>query len=169
MIDRFTSGSSSSRYFTSLSQAQTFTASKTYKITGVRLYVKRSGTYPTALVVAAITTAGEYPNDQILCSGAKLFNSLSSAIYRWEQINFSSPTTLMAGKKYAIWGYINQTNGKVYWGENSSDQYPGGQAFKQVESGQPFSLLDGIDFMFETYGDIRKFINNKNMNFSWNK
>lgn len=131
---------------------QTFQASDSYSMSGVKLKLWRVGLPGTVTVSIRATAAGE-PTGGNLASGTMDGDILSATSPgSWQEITFTSPIVLTSGTTYAI--VVRATSGdlsnSVYWREDaSSPSYASGSIGGSVDSGSTWTMYASSDFMFE--------------------
>jgi len=83
--------------------AQTFTASKSYTATGVKLKLLRVGSLPGEVAASLRATSGSLPTGADLTSGVVDGNTVTTNIGgEWKEFVFSSPQALTGSTEYAI-------------------------------------------------------------------
>jgi hypothetical protein len=133
--------------------AQTFTASSSYSITSVKLYMVRSATNaPGTLTVGIRATASNKPTGSNLAVGTTDGNTLpnTGSTPEWREITFTSGYSLTSTGKYAIVLNSSNATNSVYWRiDVSSPSYAGGNSL--YGSGESWTSATTWDCLFETY------------------
>ena len=135
--------------------AQSFTASKNYDLSYVKLLLGASGN-PSAhtVTVEIFATSSDKPTGPALATGTISGATIYAGGLGWYQINMDSPVSLSNGVVYAIW-VSNDTAGStsqhIDWRMDvSSPAYGGGQLYYSGNGGSTWTGY-GYDSMFETH------------------
>lgn len=128
--------------------AQTFTPSKSHKISSVRLFLMADATSGTTYVMIKGTSAGQ-PTGASL-TYAIINNSDLPASYGWVTIEL--PTyDLVSGTTYALCLGTGTFVSTVRWGAYSSGEYSGGNMWFSNNAGGSWSTSAPTDGYFEEY------------------
>jgi len=134
-----------------LGTAQTFTASRSYSLSSVKILVYKGDTPGTITVAITNTDVNGHPSD-ILDSNTFDGNSITdSTDGEWKEVTFTS-VSISVGVKYAIRVTGGGAGHLLYWlCDSSSPSYSGGN----LERIYTFEYVSDNtrDMMFETYGD----------------
>jgi hypothetical protein len=132
--------------------AQTFTASTSHYIGGVKLLVKRYG-LPGNVSISLETTDGSGHPYLTVTSGTIDGNSLPTGDPEWRLIRFTLPYWVTAGTKYAIvassTGSDGGTTKTFIWMEKETSSYAGGN-YEWYDTSWHSDLTK--DMVFETWG-----------------
>jgi len=140
--------------------AQTFTAEHTGPLTKVAVRVSSYSSYDYAYDLRAEirATSGGTPTSTVLAAGQ--VHMVGSAAIDWQEIVFTSPTSVVAGTEYAL-VLSASTDASGYpllcvWSFDSERPYPGGRAYSGVwySGGGNVWLVwrsEDWDFCFKTY------------------
>lgn len=133
--------------------AQSFTASKNYEISSIRLKVWKLGTPEGEYLYLSIRKVeGGLPVGSDLTTGSIATADLYiGATGRWEEISLT-PYRLEEGQEYAIimWGDGHNLNDFRWRRDVESTYY--GTYFESSDSGSSWTGYYTLDLMFETYG-----------------
>lgn len=147
-IDGFVSMSGSTRW-----TSQSFTASSSYNIARVDLWMYSAGT-PGTVTVSIRAASGDVPTGPDLASGVIDGNTITSdSGGNSYEIIFSSAYSLSSSTKYCI--VVRPSAGILYWkGASITPNYTGGDNSFSFDSGSNWVPHSGVvDHWFETYED----------------
>ena len=132
-------------------RGETFTASQTYKLTSVKVFITRSGD-PQVLTLSIQETSGGLPTGVELCSGTTAVPDS----YSWVEITCGSGADLTKDQKYAlILKYpLGSGTDKITWAYQNANSYPSGDMLDTYDAGSNWTAYGGADFTFETWGDL---------------
>lgn len=135
--------------------AQTFTPAVDHVIGKVKLKLFRVGD-PGTITVSIKPTSGGKPVGADLCSGIILGTDITlDSNGDWYEISFGDGFDLDIGAQYAI--VVRAPSGdasnKVSWrADITSPTFTGGTFVSSSDSGVDWSLVSGVDCMFEEWG-----------------
>lgn len=141
--------------FTANWMSQTFTVETTHLVGKLNLKLFRVGDPGTITVSIKLTSAGKAVGGD-LCSGVIQGTDLTlDTNGEWYEISLGDGFTLEAGVQYAI--VVKAPNGdasnKVSWRADITDPtFTGGTFCSSSDSGIDWSIVSGVDCMFEEWG-----------------
>ena len=128
--------------------AMNFTASQSYTITSVKLWMFRTGT-PGTLTVSIRETTANVPSGADKASGTFAGNDLLTTPGKKEEITFAAGYSLVSGTKYAI--VCRCAAASVYWARGLSYASDGGRC-TSANAGVAWGAESVVDMVFETWG-----------------
>ena len=134
--------------------AQTFIASNSYRISSVKLALKKeAGASPGTITVSIRATSAGVPSGGDLATGTTDGDTLTTDV-EWREITFGSSISLTSGVKYAI---VARVSGETaYWVANlEGHSYANGAQCSSADSGSNWSENDTYDLGFETWGTVQ--------------
>lgn len=134
--------------------AMTFTASKDYDISSVRVKVHKLGTPVGTATLAVRATASSKPTGPDLAFGTFDGDALGASPGEWIEIALNTPVSLTMGVMYALVmraPSAGATNYCVWRDDITSPLYPGGTYNYSTNNGSTWTIFSTADFMFETY------------------
>jgi hypothetical protein len=130
-------------------RAQTFTASQSYDIQSVKLWMYRSGSPGTITVSIRATTAGAPSGADLASVEFNTTTDVATTPGGWVEITFDSSYSLTSGSVYAI--VVEKAGSTLYWrSDDTSPAYGGGDEWYS-DNGSAWYEHSGRDMMFETY------------------
>lgn len=134
---------------TSLWLSQTFTASKSYDITKVKLLLDIDGSYGNVTVSIRNTNDSGIPDGNDLCSSVvDAHNWVADDDGTWYEFEFDTSTSLIEGHKYSI--VLRADFRIIKWRYKQVGNYSGGNGLTSVNSGDTWTP-NAWDFYFEVY------------------
>lgn len=139
--------------------AQTFTASRNYNITALKLTLSRHATNaPGTITVGIAATTGGVPIDDNpvneLASGTTDGDTLSvGTSYELREIVLDTPVALTSGVQYAIIVRAAGVNPSFNWAYRLGGSYSGGMVYTSADTGGSWTAYSTYDFLFATYDD----------------
>lgn len=149
--DSYTSGDDGQETISgSAFAAQIFTASSTYDLSSVELYVNKNGAGGSIDVIIFPVSGGEPSlGGGSVSSGS--FDSSGLAGNTWQAVAMSA-ASLSSGTQYAI--VVSADNDGCVWRrDGSSPTYAGGYASLSADGGSNWTNDTGKDFLFKVNGD----------------
>jgi len=158
LVDNFESGESSSSTMDAVNDwaAQTFTASKTYTITRLSVYVAKAagGDAGTATVSLKAVNGSGIPTGADLTSGTFAASTcVESPSYGWIDVDVTE-YEVTEGTQYAIVVRADSASGgnALYWRDKSTDPaYADGARFFDTDGGASWNGPFTGDMYFRTY------------------
>ena len=132
-------------------KAQTFTPASSFSIKKVALYLEKTGSPTTDIIVSIRATSGGKPTGNDLTSGIISPSSVGGSL-SWVECVFDESYNLENGVMYAIVvGASEQDSGNhCKWANSNSDVYGGGSYQESNNGGTSWSSLS-TDFAFKVY------------------
>lgn len=137
--------------------SQSFTPAVSHIITSVKLYLNKVGAPPGIFTVSIRKSNNNLPIDLDLCSGTLVVAGLpNQPASEQKEITLGGGTLLLAESEYAI--LIRLPAGSdgqmVGWRRVSpGGGYADGDEAYSLDSGESWTELEDVDFLFEEWGD----------------
>lgn len=132
--------------------AQTFTANENYKITSVRLEIRRDLLPGNVIISIQGVVAGRPDGNNM---AVKVFNANDlPPDMGWVKIVFDTGAFLSSGIQYAIVMKVpgGDASNRIVWSYDNSGEYPGGSRVDSYDGGLNWNPVVAHDMMFETWG-----------------
>ena len=142
--DSYTSSSTNTSFV-----AQTFTASSDYKLSTVKLKIRKGSTNPGDITVELQATSSGTPTGTALATSDAVSGLTLTTSLAWYSFGFSSEYSIVSGTEYALVLKASLSS-PVYWGLEIPGTYSDGQAWQYSGSWTGQSTWD---FMFEVWGE----------------
>ena len=159
--DSYVIGDASANYYYIIRgvtwMAQSFTASSSYDISGVKLRLFRVGS--PGLITVTLKAADEdgKPTGSALATGTEDCNDIQGEVPgEWVQIDFSADYTLVADTQYTIEckALSGDVSNSLQWRLDRTGEYSGGDEMYSSNSGSTWYISNGdstdYDCMFQT-------------------
>jgi hypothetical protein len=155
--DYYETGYDAAFIFDTRLRAQTFTATSSYLIGSVKVYVYKNDIVTGNVTVSIKATVAGVPSGLDLCSSVLPASDFpdTAANIAWLEFIFTIPISITSGITYAIVIKNSAADDCRIGGDNSGATYAGGMAYQSNDGGSNWDAYSGADHYFETYDYIQ--------------